>query len=67
MKHVFCYDYKLRYNYFRFSGRHLGFSSPQWLDSFFNGSNGSLDPENMGVAVGILEIPHLQAEIQLFS
>jgi hypothetical protein len=42
----------------------LDFRFPVWLHSIQTTTIELLDPENMGVAVGISFLSHLQAEIQ---
>jgi hypothetical protein len=42
----------------------LDFRLPVWLHSIETTSTELLDPENIGVAVGISFLSHLQAEIQ---
>ena len=59
---------KPRYKYFRFSGRHLEF----FLLPVTSGSIGTsavrfLDPENIGLAIGILMLSRLEAEIQVLT
>ena len=63
MKSRFYLVYKLRYKYFRFGGRHLGFPTSGYADSINISFFEFLDPENMGVANEIASLSSLQAEI----
>ena len=44
----------------------MDFRLPVWSDNIPNTSIELLDPDNMGVAVGISFLSHLQAEILVF-
>ena len=60
------YDiYKLRYNYFRFSGRHFVFPLPVAFRVIPVRSIEIFVPENMEIAVGISFLSSLTAEIQV--
>ena len=45
----------------------MDFSLPVWSHSILMSLNGKLDPENIGIAVGILLISRLEAEIHAFE
>ena len=45
----------------------MDFSLPVWSHSTFMSPNGEIDPENIGIAVGILLISCLEAEIHAFE
>ena len=54
---------KLRYNYVRFDGRHIGILASGYIQHCSHRCVGKLDPENVGVAVGISFLSHIGAEI----
>ena len=58
----------IKYTQSKFTGRHLAFFPlPVWSHSILICLNGKLDPENIGIAVGISLISCLEAEIHTFE
>ena len=54
---------KLRYNYVRFDGRHIGILASGYIQHCSHSCVGKLDLEIIGVAVGISLLSHIGAEI----
>jgi hypothetical protein len=56
--------YKLRYKYFRFGGRHLGFRHSVTSDIVYDMAIDLSGPENTGLAFGIVFPSSLQAAVK---
>jgi len=52
--------------YFRFGGRHIGFTVKEQLPVMLHTTVESGTPENMGIAFGISFLPHHYADIKVF-
>ena len=63
---LLCLVYKLRYNYFKLNGRHLGFLTSAYLltsDYHLQNTRGMSAPKNMGAAVGILLLTSVELHV----